>query len=65
MIPDEIRQKLIEPACILLSAPFPNIDPMRSYFELQRRVEKVLQEAYSAGYAQRDAEILLGQIKAE
>jgi len=63
-MPDEVKDKLLLPAIKAFSAPY-SADPIELYYEVHKRVEAIVEKAYAAGYAQRDAEIMIGNINHE
>jgi len=63
-VPEQVMDKLLLPAIKTMAAPFRQ-DPIELYYDVHKRIEKIIEAAYMAGYAQRDAEIMITNINQE
>jgi hypothetical protein len=63
-VPEQIMEKLLLPSIKAMSTPF-STDAVQMCYEVHKRIEKIIEAAYLAGYAQRDAEVMITNINQE
>ena len=60
-LPKEISEALVTQAVELMAAPYTSLSPYRAFKEAEKRALQIIQDAYNAGYRQRDAEVILAK----